>query len=212
MEKPIMNTMVLVVFFIVSLLLFFKNEESIIEVINNIFSTEKMDLNIKKTQFNIIVKFATVGFIVLVSIYCLHYRDINAVFLNKERLIKLIHIVTSLSFILIMVSIATLLFFSLKINPKEDLNIESFVNYLGTKKMNNMIDKLYEYNLITYKGEMTSSPECCTRNDFKTTGCLCVEPVDIKYIQQRGGNQHQGDDERQEVTHYEEDHDEQENN
>ena len=210
MEKPIMNTMVLVVFFIISLLLFFKNEESIIEVINNIFSTEKMDLNIQKKQFNIVVKMATVGFIVLVSVYCLHYRGINAIFLNKERLIKLIHIVTSLSFILIMVSIVILLFFSLKINPKEDLNIESFVNYLGTKKMNNVIDKLNEYNLITYKGEMSSSPECCTRNDFKTTGCLCVEPVDIKYIQQRGGNQHQGNDERHEVTHYEEDHDEEE--
>ena len=61
-------------------------------------------------------------------------------------------------------------------------------------KYNNTLSKYIEkLGSIFFRPGLESRPECCNHNEYTSTGCLCVNPDDIKNVRQRGGNHKMGE-------------------
>ena len=83
-------------------------------------------------------------------------------------------------------------------SKEEPININSNDNMYYLKdprnikydgKLSNIIEKI---GSIVFADRFKCKPECCTLNKNKTTGCLCVEPQDIKMMNERFGNHKSG--------------------
>jgi hypothetical protein len=59
----------------------------------------------------------------------------------------------------------------------------------GESKLSSFIEKI---GSIVFADRFISKPECCTLNENLSTGCLCVEPEDIKMMSERYGNHKTG--------------------
>lgn len=187
----------------------FSYRDTIITSINAILKSEnnkKLNITFTKKHFNFFVFSSSVGyigfllFVYLNRNYLLNIMANSGIYVNRY-----LHIFIALV-LLINTTLAIIVFSCLKINITDTIkntDIEEFTNMLSsigggttesfTGKRNNIILDGIKYFLgdkdaTTFKNEATVKPECCDINPEETTGCICVDPEDIEYIKQRGGN------------------------
>jgi hypothetical protein len=71
------------------------------------------------------------------------------------------------------------------INTEQMFNLKDGRNIEYGSKLSNYIEKI---GSIIFADRFKCKPECCTLNKNLSTGCLCVKPDDMKFIDERGGN------------------------
>lgn len=187
MNKSDLNLLMLIIFFTIVMTINFKNEKLIRNTINKVLSTKTVELKIKQKEIHMLLSTIIVIFMLLISLYYLNRDELHKLILNKNFINKLMTMIsiTTVSFLLIFL----IVFLVYRKTLIENMNIEGFVNYLGTKKMNKVIKSLEDNDIIAYKPNIKTSPECCENNDSYSTGCMCVDADDIEFIRSRGGNQ-----------------------
>jgi hypothetical protein len=203
------NIIMLFVFYMIFLVGVCSYRDTIITSVNDILKSEnnnKLNITFTKKHFNFFIFSSSVGyigfllFVYLNRNYLLNIMTNSGIYVNRY-----LHIFIALA-VLINTTLAIIIVSCLKINLADTIkntDIEGFTNMLSmfgvggkepfTGKKNNIILDGIKYflgdkDVTTFKNEATVKPECCDINPEQTTGCVCVDPEDIEYIKNRGGN------------------------
>jgi hypothetical protein len=167
--------------FAITMFIFSLNQDYIIKKINTVLENSNIKFTFREIYFVMLV--------IVINIIYFTGNLITSIIIDKFNFYKKLSI-SNKNCYYISLSLLFTVFLFLYINQTIDIekinlskigtNVEEFV---GRRCFSDETrEKLSSLFL------RKSNPECCSINKNYTTGCMCVKPVDIAFIENRGGN------------------------